>query len=310
MLSLSLVAKRALLFLSGILVIVSLSACKKDVDSVVLDFQSVSKESFSSKEDPSHLNVAVSAMTSPQETYNYYQRLLGFIAVKTGREIQLKQRKTYKEINDLLLTGELDMAFICSGAYVDSTVAGRIRLLAVPQINGKTTYQSYLIVPNNSKYKSISDLRGLPFAFTDPLSLTGCSFPKYSLLNTGSSYNSFFSTVIYTHGHDNSIKAVSRGMVQGANIDGLIHDYLAVHNPHMIQGVKVIDRSTPFGIPPVVVPVDINPELERQLLEVLTTMHIDSTGNDILEHLMIDRFATAHDSIYNSVRTLLNKING
>jgi phosphate/phosphite/phosphonate ABC transporter binding protein len=285
-------------------------SCQRADDSVALDFNDVMVSTSPSSSDSTTLNVAISAMTSPQETYSSYKDLLGFISERTGREIQLKQRKTYKEINDLLLSGELDMAFICTGAYADKDMAGKIHLLAVPQINGKTTYQSYLIVPVNSEYESLNDLRGLPFAFTDPLSLTGCSITHYQLLQEGISSDKFFSSTIYTHGHDNSIKAVSRGMVQGANIDGLIFDYFAVRNPMMIHDVKVLDRSEPFGIPPVVVPNGIDEELENGLRVILTTMHNDELGREILSSLLIDRFTTEDDSIYNSIRSLLSSIEG
>jgi hypothetical protein len=49
--------------------------------------------------------MAVAAMFSPKETFVCYRQLLDYIAGALGRDIQLIQRKTYGEINELLGKG-------------------------------------------------------------------------------------------------------------------------------------------------------------------------------------------------------------
>jgi phosphonate transport system substrate-binding protein len=50
----------------------------------------------------SYFNVAVGSMISAQETAVHYHQFLNYIAAKLDRKIQLIQRKTYGEINDLI----------------------------------------------------------------------------------------------------------------------------------------------------------------------------------------------------------------
>ena len=64
------------------------------------------------------LRVAVGAMISPKETFVYYRQLLDYLARHMDREVQLVQRKTYREVNELIGEGQIDLAFICSGPYV------------------------------------------------------------------------------------------------------------------------------------------------------------------------------------------------
>jgi len=41
-------------------------------------------------------------MVSPKETVVYYPQLLDYLAGKPGRDIELVQRKTYGEVNELI----------------------------------------------------------------------------------------------------------------------------------------------------------------------------------------------------------------
>ena len=139
-----------------------------------LDFSKTEELKPAKNNDIETLNVAVSAMTSPQETIHQYEELLNYLGEKIGRQINLRQRKTYMQVNELLINGDIDLAFICSGAYVAAKETGQIELLAIPVINDKPSYQSYLLVSSNSEAESVADLQGERFAYTDPLSLTGC----------------------------------------------------------------------------------------------------------------------------------------
>ena len=60
------------------------------------------------------LNVAVAAITSPRQSFTYYQELFDYISAKLNYKIVFKQRKTYQEINDMLFKRQIDVAFVCS----------------------------------------------------------------------------------------------------------------------------------------------------------------------------------------------------
>jgi phosphonate transport system substrate-binding protein len=82
--------------------------------------------------DLTQLRVAVAAVISPKETFVYYRQLLDYIGHKLGRKVQLIQRKTYSEINELFPKGQIDLAFICSGPYAVSKDIFGFEALATP----------------------------------------------------------------------------------------------------------------------------------------------------------------------------------
>jgi len=151
------------------------SSCSSDQKPTYVDLSKKMIEDQPGEEprNGSEIRVAVAAMISPRETVVYYHQLLDFIATQLGHKIQLVQRKTYGEINELLKTGKIDLAFICSGPYATSRQTYGFEALAVPLVRGRHSYHSYLIVNQKSKYRDLSDLRGKTFAFTDPESNAG-----------------------------------------------------------------------------------------------------------------------------------------
>ena len=202
--------------------------------------------------DGSTIRVAVAAMISAKESVVYYHQLLDFIANQLGHKIQLIQRKTYSEINDLLKNGKIDLAFICSGPYATSRQTYGFEALAVPLVRGRHSYHSYLIVNQKSPYRDLSDLRGKTFAFTDPESNTGRLVPTYWLNQQQEKPEEFFSKIIYTYSHDNSIMAVATSLVDGATVHAQIWEYFNHKNPVFTTNTRIIKKSQPFGNPPVV----------------------------------------------------------
>ncbi|MGD9042817.1 MAG: phosphate/phosphite/phosphonate ABC transporter substrate-binding protein [Desulfobacterales bacterium] len=301
------------LFISSLVFAAGLSflyACGGDTDKRVVDFSKtvvVEQPGKQQSENP-YLKVAVAAMISPKDTFIYYRQLLDYIGRNLDMDVHFIQRKTYGEINELLGKGQIDLAFICSGPYVVGKEKYGFELLATPEVQQSHFYQSYLIVNTASHFQKLSDLRGRVFAFTDPDSNTGRLVPTYWLSQTSERPETFFSKTIYTYSHDNSILAVAKSMVDGAAIDSLIWEYYHRKNPIFTSKTRIIRKSEPYGIPPIVASRSLASDLKERTRQVLFGMHRDPIGQKILSELMIDRFTPTQDVWYDSIRNIELKI--
>jgi phosphonate transport system substrate-binding protein len=251
------------------------------------------------------LRVAVAAMISPKETFIYYRELLDFIGRNSGHSVQLIQRKTYEEINELFPKGQIDLAFICTGPFAASREKFGFEALATPQVRGQPFYQSYLIVPKDSSYQSLEDLKGRVFAFTDPDSNTGAMVPRFWLAKMGETPESFFSRTIFTYSHDNSILAVAKGLVDAAAVDGHQWEYFEHFNPVHTSRTRVIRKSQPFGGPPLVASALLKDDVRSKIRELMLSMHNDPEGKHILEKLLIDRFVAPREEWYEPARAMI-----
>ena len=248
------------------------------------------------------VKISVSAMISPKETFAAYQQILDYIATRLERPVELVQRTTYQEVNDLLEKNAIDVAFVCTGAYVSGHAKFGMPLLVAPQVNGGTVYYSYIIVPKDSRAATLADLKGKRFAFTDPMSNTGKAAPTRMLAKLGAKPETFFSTITFTYSHDNSITAVAKGLVDGASVDSLVWEYLNRKNPSLTALTKVVERSEAYGIPPIVIAAATPTELREKLKQILLHMHENQAGRAILAKILIERFVEVDDHIYDSAR--------
>ncbi len=254
------------------------------------------------------LRVAVAAVVSPKGTAQSYQPLLDHLSARLGRPVELVQRRTYAEVNELVRDGYVDVAFVCTSAYVVGRDEFGLQLLAAPQVNGDTVYYSLLIVPAHSSAAAMADLRGLVFAFTDPMSNTGRMYPTYLVQQLGTTPEQFFGRTIFTYSHDDAIRAVADGLADGAAVDSLVYDFAVARDPSLQANTRVVHRSPPFGIPPVVVSPNVRPQLKAELQALLLGLADDTDGRTSLEAIGVERFVLIDDSAYATVRELFSAV--
>jgi phosphonate transport system substrate-binding protein len=291
------------IWLTLVLALGGCATAAADVPFVDLTHRQVLAEAAST--DVESLRVAVAAVLSPEGNIDNYAGLARYLGDRLGRPVELVQRRTYAEVNELVAAGLVDLAFVCTSAYVAGSDRGEMELLVVPEVNSEKVYHSSLIVPANSAVGAISDLRGKVFAFTDPMSHTGRVYPTYLLQQLGEDPDTFFSSSFFTYSHDKAIEAVADGVADGAAVDSLVLDHALVRDPSLQDRVEVIHRSPPFGIPPVVVPVDLPIELRQQLEQALLDLDTNSAGLAILVEIGVDRFVIGNDVDYEGVRALV-----
>ena len=278
-----------------------------DEKSEVSPVQQVSGSVASHPSDDS-LRAAIAGVLSPTMTLEYYQELLAYMGQKLGRQVTLVLKPTYAEINDLVRGQRVDVAFVCSLAYVKGNQDFGMELLVAPQMYGETVYYSYLIVPEESSATSLKELRDANFAFTDPLSNSGHLAPSYQLYLLGETPASFFGKHSFTYSHDNSITAVADKVLDGAAVDSLVYDQLIMNNPELAARTRIITRWGPYGIPPVVVNPALDPQLKQQLRDFFLNLHSYDEGSRILNNLGIDKFVVVPDDIYDSLREMKAKL--
>ncbi|HML35647.1 MULTISPECIES: phosphate/phosphite/phosphonate ABC transporter substrate-binding protein [Sporomusa] len=250
------------------------------------------------------LRVAVSSILSPRETLMVYQPLLSYLEKKLAMPVVLLQRRTYKEVNELIEHDSADIAFVCSGGYVAGHQSFGLELLAVPIVNGQHTYRSYIIVNAKLEAHSISALKGRSFAFTDPMSFSGRIAPVYMLHSQNIDTAHFFGRTFYTYSHDNAIQAVKDGIADAAAVDSLVFDQALQSDPELTKRVKIIDQSLMVGSPPVVVNRALDRSRKENLRSLLLVMQFDPDGKKALSALHYERFAVPDEKDYEALNNI------
>jgi phosphonate transport system substrate-binding protein len=103
---------------------------------------------------------------------------------------------------------------------------------------------------------------------------------------------------------------VAHALVDGAAVDGLIWQYLNRTKPGLTSQTRIINKSEPYGIPPVVVPASLNQQTKEKLRNLFLNLHNEEEGKKILNKLFIDKFIVVEDRQYDSIRKMRTMVSG
>jgi phosphonate transport system substrate-binding protein len=227
-------------------------------------------------------------------------QLEGYLSSRLARPVSLVKRRTYQEITALLLSGQLNAAWICGFPYVQ--YPEQLALVAVPVYRGQPLYQSYLIVHRNSTAKTVEDLRGDVHAFSDPDSNSGFLVTRHLLATVQEAPATFFSRSFFTYGHRNVIRAVSSGLAQSGSVDGYVWDVVREIEPELVASTRVLRKSEFLGFPPIACNRNAqNAPLTRSIRDALLKMADDPLGKQVLSTLRLDGFVTAGPDIFSGI---------
>jgi phosphonate transport system substrate-binding protein len=219
---------------------------------------------------------------------------------KLGRSISFVQRGSYREVVDLVRGGKIDFAWLCGYPYV--RYRRELKLVAVPLWRGQPLYQSYLIVPaDDTRSRSLLDLKGRIFAYSDPDSNSGFLYPRYLLTTQGENPASFFSRTFFTWAHRKVVQVVGAALANGGAVDGYVWEALAVSNPQLTGATRIIERSGPLGHPPVVARPDISDADLERFRSTLLNMAQDARGAELLGQLHLDGFVPGSPALYDDI---------
>lgn len=258
--------------------------------------------SVKNSEGGASLRIAFASVISPRATRQAYQTLVDYLAGNMDRPAALLQRRTYEDLNMLLANGDVDVAFLSTGAYAAYHGMTPVEILAMAQTDGSVLYHAYIIVPRDSGIKDFEDLRGKTFAFTDPLSYSGRLAIDFLLQDQQRTADSYFKRWFYTYNHDKSLWAVANHLADGASVDSQIYDYTARVNPQLTQNVRIIGVLPDAPTGPVVIRSDL-PEAEKERLrQLFYQMDQDGATREALHQVMIDSFVPPQPELYEGLR--------
>ena len=220
-----------------------------------------------------------------------------YLVARLGRPVQLVKRRTYQEITAMLLSGQLDAAWVCDDPYVQHE--DKFALLAVPLYQRQPLYQTYAIVSEASQAQSFDDIRGSVHAFSDPDSTSGYLVTRYLLALRHTTPEQFFRTSFFTYGHRNVVRAVASGLAESGSMDGYVWDVMRAREPELINRTRVVYRSEKLGFPPIVgLKSASDTDLSKALAAAFKAMPADPLGRDILATLGLDGFAEGDPDLY------------
>ena len=169
--------------------------------------------------------------------------------------------------SDRLLLGQ------ACGYPLMTSLAGEVRLLGTPHYDfpgcDGYRYCSFIVVAEEARAQSLGDLRGMRAAYNQPDSQSGMNALRHAVAAMARQ-GRFFSSVTASGSHRASLQMVKAGQADVAAVDCITHGYLALHEPHLLEGLRVLCATPPMPGLPLISSPSLDAEAATLLREVLS----------------------------------------
>jgi phosphonate transport system substrate-binding protein len=233
--------------------------------------------------------------------------LRGYLASRMDVPVELVTRRTYQEITALLVSGQLQSAWICGYPFV--AFRSQLDLVATPSWRGRPLYQAYIIAHRDRQVGDWMDLRGDVHAFSDPDSNSGYLVTTALLAENLTTPDRFFSHHFFTYGHRNVVRAIASRLAQSGSVDGYVWEVMRETEPDLVAQTKVIRRSEWLGFPPVAAPRLLAGDSRLAAFQsALTGMKDDPEGRAVLRLLRLDGFVVTEPSLFDTIAAKMDMV--
>jgi phosphonate transport system substrate-binding protein len=249
--------------------------------------------------------------TAPRLT-PIYEHIGKLIGEKLGCEVQVFVTTNYNAEIEAMRNGKLEIGQFGPLGYVLAHQVAKAQ--AVATYAGKdgqpASYWASLVTYPSSGIKTVADIRGHSFAFSDPASTSGHLFPAYGLRKAGLDPEKDIKP-IYAGSHTASFEALYNHKVDAGELNSEQLES-AKQRGHYNEGdVVFLWKSDPIPTDPISVRGDLPDGFKKRLIDIL--QNLDLGGLDEADRKVMGlggaRYVPQTDSAYDPIRDLVKTLN-
>jgi phosphate/phosphite/phosphonate ABC transporter binding protein len=249
--------------------------------------------------------------TNSSSMVQKHNKFLEYLTQKLGvKQTRLQTASDYSGIMNLLVKGEIDIAWLATMTSVEARNNPEIQLLVKPIRFGTTSYRGIIIARQDSGIRSLKDLKNKKFAWVEKESASGYIFPKSLLLEAGLNTEKDFSEAAFLNKHD----AVVLNVLLGKYDAGACYDDArnTLRDKSKMSELTILATTPDISNEPIVVRKSLPPDLIEKIKQALLDLNTKTPeGKVILDELTdVQGFVPADNKDYDyieKVQTLLEQ---
>jgi phosphonate transport system substrate-binding protein len=234
------------------------------------------------------------------------------VTEEVGRRLGLQTELVVETSYESCEQDRNEVCFVCSLPYVTFERRGLDLAIpvAAPVLEGarygdRPIYFSDVIVHRDSPFGSFLDLRGGSWAYNEPLSHSGYGITRYHLVTLGET-DGFFGRVVEAGFHQEAIRMVADGEIDGSAIDSQVLAVELRDHPDLGERVRIVEALGPSTIQPVAVSKRVPEDLREAIRDVLVTMADDPGVRRRLAQGLVERFVPVDAGSYDDIRKMVD----
>nr|WP_319487663.1 phosphate/phosphite/phosphonate ABC transporter substrate-binding protein [uncultured Caproiciproducens sp.] len=180
----------------------------------------------------------VNPFVEPDRIRKTYVPILERVCSSVGLKCRTLIVRSYDALSESVDKGIIDIGWFSPFAYVSAHEICGANVLVTPKVQGRCSYNGYIVARKDGRVHSINDLKGKSFAYVDEKSASGYLYARDMMKQNHMDPDSMFEKVVFLGNHNNVVNAVLAGEVDAgatydevynqARTDGLFTDQLII----------------------------------------------------------------------------------
>jgi phosphonate transport system substrate-binding protein len=234
-----------------------------------------------------------------------YQKVGALIGEKLGCKVEVFIATSYNAEIEAMRNGKLDIGeFGPLGYVLAHQVAKAEAVAAFGTADGKpNSYWASIVTYPESGIKTVVDIKGRSFAFSDPASTSGHLMPAYGLRKAGLDPDKDI-RAIYAGSHTSSFEALYNHKVDAGEFNSEQVESAKQRGHYKDGDLVFLWKSDPIPTDPFVVRGDLPPDFKKRVTAVF-----DPADRKIVVGAGITRLVPQTDGAYDGIRDLVKTLN-
>jgi phosphonate transport system substrate-binding protein len=242
-----------------------------------------------------------------------YEKVGKLIGDKLGCKVEVFVATSYNAEIEAMRNGKLEIGeFGPLGYVLAHQVAKAEAVAAFGTDDGKPqTYWASIVTYPDTGIKTVADIKGHSFAFSDPASTSGHLFPAYGLRKAGLDPDKDIRAV-YAGSHTASFEALYNHKVNAGELNSEQLESATQRGHYKDGDLVFLWKSDPIPTDPFCVRADLPDAFKQKLVEVLQNLDLsslDPADRKIMVGTGITRLVPQTDATYNGIRDLVKTLN-
>lgn len=195
-------------------------------------------------QDPDPLRFSAIPDQPAGQVLQQHKALVERLCAAIKRSCQWVAVDSYEALVERLGRGEVDVAYFGAATFAQASYRYRAVPLAMRDIDFRFT--SVIVVPRDSKARSLDDLKRARFSFGNCGSTSGHFMLRQRLQDQGIVPEHYFSSVSFTSDHVATLRAVADGEADAGGVNASVFYHLLTAGDPSAVALRVIWQTPPF----------------------------------------------------------------
>ena len=221
------------------------------------------------------MRLAFIPQENPEKLIGDIEQVTQYLEGELGIPVEGYVTQDHAAAVEALRNSEADVSFMGALPYVLAHDQVGAEVILAEVYRGSPIYTGRIFVRADSGIETLADLEGKSIAFADPISESGYLYPLDSfvqagLLEQGADPQTFFSTVYFAGGYQQSIQAVLNGFVDAAGASQFAELLVP---PNRLTEITWIAESDPIPSHAVIVRSGLDPALAESFKQAMLKLN-------------------------------------